>query len=361
MNSLGLLKCVFAVAFAIVLQAGWAMAEPVRDFTDVTRLIQGWVDKSYYAGASLVVFKGKEVVYDKRFGNHTAESVEYIASAGKWLAAATIIAVVDSGNLNLDDPVSKWLPQFTGEAGRATVRQLLSHTSGYPPYREMREEDLAGALAKSLPFTMDAPPGTRWNYSGFPMDVAGRIAELAGGLTWEKLFQTRIAEPLGMRDTHFTPMDLAPGHNPLLGGGARSSVRDYVRFLTMVSQGGVFEGRRILSENAVREMLADQVRSAAVAPDNFVTHELEAKHTGIYGLGLWREEVDAQGEARLVSSPSWAGAYPWLDLKEHLFGFFLAHVVTAPGNPATRDEFAPMAASAKLPRLVRSAIQSSNP
>jgi len=337
------------------------MAEPSRDFSDVARLVQGWMDKGYYTGASLVVVKGGEVVYDQRFGNHTAESVEYIASAGKWLAGATILAVVDSGKLNLDDPVSKWLPEFTGEAGKARVRQLLSHTSGYPPYREMHEENLAAALVKSLPFTMDAAPGTRWNYGGFPLDVAGRIAELATGQVWENIFQTRIAKPLGMRDTHFTPMDLTRGHNPLLGGGARSSVRDYLRFLTMVSQGGLFEGRRILSENAVREMLADQVRSAAVPPDNFATHELEAKHTGIYGLGLWREEVDAQGEARLVSSPSWAGAYPWLDIKEHVFGFFLAHVVTAPGNPATRDGFAPMAASAKLPRLVRSAIKSSNP
>lgn len=358
MGSVG--KWTLVLAAGIIIQAGFAASpDPAQDFSSITGLIQGWVDKGYYPGASLIVVRDGKVVYDQRFGNHNAESVEYLASAGKWLAAATILAVADEGKLKLDDPVSKWLPEFTGESGQAPVRQLLSHTSGYPPYRDCLSENLTEVLAKSLPFTMDAAPGMRWNYGGFPMDVAGRIAELATGQEWEQIFQTRIARPLGMQDTHFTPMSLTPGHTPLLGGGARGSLRDYARFLTMISQDGRFDGRCVLSETAIRELMADQVHTAAVPPDNFVVTARGAKHTGIYGFGLWREEIDAGGAATLVSSPSWAGTYPWLDKKYRLFGFFLAHVDRSPGSAASRDKFSGMIASARLPHLVRSAINSS--
>ena len=94
------------------------------------------------------------------------------------------------------------------------------------------------------------------------MQVAGRTAELAGHADWETLFQDRIARPLGMANTHFTPVDSAPGHSPMLGGGARSTLNDYSHFLAMISQNGVYGGRRILSESAVTEMQADQVGRA---------------------------------------------------------------------------------------------------
>lgn len=88
------------------------------------------------------------------------------------------------------------------------------------------------------------------------------MAELASGKDWETLFQEKIAQPLGMKYTHFTPVDETPGHNPMVGGGARAGLHDYARFLGMIANNGMFEGKRILSETAIREMQADQVGEA---------------------------------------------------------------------------------------------------
>ena len=108
-----------------------AEVELPYDFSAISQRIQIWVDKGYYPGASLIVAKDNKVICEHYFGNYTPQTQVYIASSGKWLAAATIAAVVDEGKLSWDDPVSKWLPAFTDVKGQATLRQLLSHTSGY--------------------------------------------------------------------------------------------------------------------------------------------------------------------------------------------------------------------------------------
>src|SRR6202000_2192809 len=69
--------------------------------------------------------------------------------------------------------------------------------------------------------------------------------------------------------------------------------------------------------------------------------------TSIYGLGEWREEVDANGNAILISSPSWAGAYPWIDKKNHVYGFLLARVSNQ------KNKFNPFYSSPVLPIMVR--------
>lgn len=189
------------------------------------------------------------------------------------------------------------------------------------------------------------------------MQVACRMAELATGQDWGTIFQTRIARPLGMAATRFTPVDAGGGHSPMLGGGARSTLRDCARFLEMVSGNGEFRGVRVLSQAAIREMQTDQVRGALVEPrKEFVGRARGAVHDGIYGLGEWREELDARGEAVLISSPSWAGAYPWVDKATGAWGFFCAHVDTNPAGAAARDEFNAFYESAIIPMLVREAF-----
>lgn len=339
--------------------AGDAAAPDAQPFAAVHARIQGWLDRGYYTGASLLVVRDGRTLFSQRFGDHGDTSVEYIASAGKWLAAAAIMAVVDAGRLGLDDAAGARLPGFDAVKGRATLRQMLAHTSGYPPYQPegQRRDDyqtLAESVAHLAPLAAAAEPGTRWAYGGLAMQAAGRMAELATGEDWEALFQRTIAEPLGMTDTHFTPVDPGLGHSPMLGGGARSTLRDYARFLAMLAAGGLAaDGRRVLSTAAVVQLQADQVGDAAIEPGNFVTSVRKATHHGIYGLGEWRELVDADGRALLVSSPSWAGTYPWLDHRHGLFGCFLAHVR---GDRAGKDHFNPMYASAELPELVAQAV-----
>ena len=327
-------------------------------FSPTLTLIHSWLTHGYYTGASLLIVQDTHPLLDLRFGDHTDATVAFIASSGKWLAAATLMTLVDQGLLHLDAPASRVLPELGPTLGRATLRQLLAHTSGYPAYQpDGRHRDdyqlLSESVAQLDPLAPLAEPGRRWVYGGLAMQAAGRMAEVVTGEPWEALFQRLIAAPLGMTETRFTPVDGGIGHSPMLGGGARSSVRDYARFLAMLLAGGVAaDGRRVLSPAAVAELQADQVGAAEVPADNFVWQVRGKTHQGIYGLGEWREVVEG-GRALVVSSPSWAGTYPWIDHRHHLFGFFLAHVS---GEAAGRDRFNPMVESARLVELVAGAV-----
>ncbi len=329
------------------------------NFSPIENKIQGWIDSDYYSGAAIFIAKDDTVMLEKYFGNYTPSTVAYIASAGKWLAAAAIAAVVDEGKLGWDDKVNKWLPEFTGIKGEATLRQLLSHTSGYPDYQPpgAQPDDyqtLKESVAHIVGLTADTVPGAVFHYGGLAMQVAGRMAELATGKDWETLFEEKIANPLQMGNTRFTPVDSTPGHNPMLGGGARTDLRGYANFLSMIYYGGLFNGRRILSLKAIKEMQANQVGKAHINHGEYVENARHIYRHDIYGLGEWREEVDAKGNAVLISSPGWAGAYPWIDKKHHIYGFFLARVNL---QAAGKYGFSSFYASPVLPLLVRDVLK----
>ncbi|MBX2922508.1 MAG: beta-lactamase family protein [Chitinophagaceae bacterium] len=301
------------------------------NFQPIQNKIQSWVDSGYYNGASIIIAKNDQTIYEKYFGNYDTGTVVFIASAGKWLAAATIAAVVDEGKLQWTDKVKKWLPEFTDAKGEATLAQLMSHTAGYPDYQPNNkpvdiQQTLKASVENILSLETDTMPGTKFKYGGLAMNVAGRMAELATGKDWETLFLEKIAIPLHMKATHFTPVDSAGGHAPMLGGGARSTLHDYANFLSMIYNNGMFEGKRILSAQAIKNMQADHVLHAKVNSGEFVEKVRNNKRQDIYGLGEWREEVNAKGEAVLISSPSWAGAYPWIDKTTGVYGFFLTHI-----------------------------------
>ncbi|GAB3586554.1 serine hydrolase domain-containing protein [Hymenobacter daeguensis] len=356
-----LLLVLFGVAGPAPAQTPKVRAAPpvsAAAFAPMDALIQTWVTKGYYPGAGLLVARPGRVLHEQFYGSYTPETVVYIASAGKWLAAATIAAVVDEGKLRWDDKVVKYLPDWTDAKGQATLRLLLSHTAGYPDYQPTGNprddyQTLTESVKNIQPLPIKDAPGTRFRYGGLAMQVAGRMAELATGQDWETLFQAKIARPLGMTSTHFTPVDLGGGHSPMLGGGARSTVADYAHFLEMLSQNGLYNGRRVLSAQALAEMQADQVGTAAVQPGEFVAKVRGTSYPGIYGLGEWREELDAHGRATLLSSPSWAGAYPWLDKKTGIYGIFLTHVEPAVANKAGFNSFL---SSAVLATMARQAV-----
>lgn len=324
-----------------------------NNFSAITVTIQEWVERGYYPGASLLVANREEVLYERYFGSYNQESAVYIASAGKWMAAAAIAALVDEGTLRWEDTVSQWLPDWSGPKGQATLQQLLSHTAGYPDYLPAPGLDNYGTLTESLaeiePLRPMAEPGALFHYGGLSMQVAGRMAELATGMEWEALFQEKIAVPLEMTNTHFWPVDPLLGHNPMIGGGARSTLPDYANFLDMLSHTGVFKGRRLLSAEAITEMEVDHVRGATVRAGEYVEKARGGTHHGIYGLGQWREILDWKGQAVLLSSPSWAGTYPWIDKRRGIYGIFLAHVE---GEAAGRDGFNAFLSSPVLAMMI---------
>ncbi|WPU96104.1 serine hydrolase domain-containing protein [Mucilaginibacter sabulilitoris] len=354
---------ILSLSLILSCQFAWAqqvIVKPVYDFSRLDIKITSWVDSGYYKGASVIVVKNGQVIHQKYFGSFTPDAVAYIASAGKWLAAATIAAVVDEGKLSWDDQVNKWLPEFKDVKGKATLRQLLSHTAGYPDYQSAGSHvDNYQTLKESVAHIVDLPadtlPGTKFKYGGLAMQVAGRMAELATGKDWETIFQEKIAQPLKMKLTHFTPVSDVDGQSPMLGGGARTGLQDYANFLNMISHDGMFEGKYILSEKSIQEMQANQVGEAKVSPGEFVEKVRATFRRDIYGLGEWREEVDNKGNPVLISSPSWAGAYPWIDKKYHVYGFFLARVAEM------KNGFNPFLSSPVLPLLVRNILETSSP
>ena len=325
------------------------------NFSSLDSVIQGWVSKEYYPGASICIVKNDSVIFQKNYGSYTPDTKVYVASAGKWVAAAVIGAVVDSTSLDWDDPVEKWLPEFKGDAkGKILLRQLLSHTSGVRPYLPEPRVDnynhLDSAIIEILPLDTVFTPGSRFQYGGLAMQIAGRMAEAAMGKEFETLFQELLAQPLEMKNSHFTPINTDGGHAPMLGGGLCTTLNDYIHFLSMIYHEGTYEGKRILTAETVKEMQANQVKDALVSPGEYTEIALGQSHTGIYGLGEWRELIDKKtGEAYQISSPGWAGAYPWINKRDSVYGFFIAHVV---GSSAKEDGFSSFYGSPVISRTV---------
>lgn len=328
------------------------------DFTPLDSMINSWVDRNYYPGASVAVADKDTILFEKYYGNYTPDTEIYVASAGKWVAAATIAAVVDRTELSWNDSIAQWLPEFYGDVKAGiTLRQLLSHTSGIPSYHPLPKVDkynsLDSAVVDILPLDTVFTPGTQFEYGGLAMQVAGRMAEVAGKDCFEELFQKYIARPLGMKHTHFTPVDQAPGHSPMLGGGLKTTLHDYMRFLNMIFHDGMYGDKTILSRQVIYEMQADQTSQADIPAGEYVEKALGNEHTGIYGLGEWREKIDGQGKAYQISSPGWAGAYPWINKKDGIYGFFLTHVE---GNSASRDNFSPFYNAPQISLMVTKII-----
>jgi CubicO group peptidase (beta-lactamase class C family) len=260
--------------------------------------------------------------------------------------------------LSWNDKVNKYLPDFTDQKGEATLRQLLSHTAGYPDYQpeEKRRDDyqtLEESVTNIVNLPVDTLPGTKFHYGGLAMQVAGRMAEVATGKDWEILFQEKIAAPLNMKYSNFIPVSEEPGFNPMLGRGFKTCMNDYMNFLNMISHKGMFNGHHILSQKVIDEIESDQVRTAIVKQPEYVANSRHNYHNSIYGLGCWREEIDSTGTAILISSPGWAGAYPWVDRKKNIYGFIIAKV----NGKAFIENFSSFYSSAELPLIVRNGFR----
>lgn len=223
-------------------QANRVSIAPGR-FDKVTNLLQKNVDDKKVAGAAaLVLHKGKPVFSaavgsaDKEAGRPMAENTIFrIASMTKPVTSVAVMMLVEEGNLKLDDPVSKYLPEFKGmkvlnpkgegtvDANRdITIHQLLTHTSGLtygflageklgPIYKDAKICDgLAPAdctLAENIRRLAGVPlkyqPGSTWEYS-LSTDVLGRLVEAVSKKSLDQFFRERIFQPLDMTDSYFT-------------------------------------------------------------------------------------------------------------------------------------------------------------
>lgn len=270
------------------------------------------------------------------FGNIGPDAQYPIASASKFLTAATVMAVVDAGKLALDRPISTWLPEISGAARELTLRQLLSQTSGLAGSRgELFDlaQDHRITLAQSAEELTQRPlvsrPGEVFAYGGPGFQVAGAAVEAATGKRWAEVFAEKIGQPLRMTRTYWTHLRLdrsgelpvAQTLNPVLQGGAVSTAEDYMHFLSMIAQDGMYEGKRILSPTAIAALLSDQTAKARMTPTG--ASVLPNAH---YSLGNWCETWDKQGRCDRNSSLGLFGVYPWVERKTQRFGIIFIYV-----------------------------------
>lgn len=295
--------------FLLLLQ----LAHAQYDFSEVDQLLE---KNKKLLGNNVValVWKDGKVIYQKEIGeDFKAKTQAPIASASKWITAATIMALVDEGKLSLDDQVSKYVPVLEKYMkGYITIRECLSHTTGIDNGKnglaklmERRKfttlEDEASAIAAK---EISNNPGKEFAYGSSGLNLAARAAEVVSKKEFSRLVQEKITRPLKMRGTTFVNDN---GNAPNPSGGAQSTAQDYINFLIMMLNKGVFEGKRILSEEAIAEMQKNHFPGLPVKFTPKVTEGYE------YGLGEWIQEKDANGNATVLSSPGLFGTWPYID------------------------------------------------
>ena len=259
-------------------------------------------------------------------------------SQTKGFCGVTIAKLVEEGKISLDDPVSKYLPEFStlwvldGKTDSTmtlhkaknvlTVRMCLNHTGGFPFECSAKRKDVRGggwsggapirqvaSIAAESPIMVE--PGTKARYSNTGIDIGAAVVETVTGRKWEKYLKETVLDPLGMKDTWFWPTDkqienkielfnIKEGQpsewleeNPWeqrpyndshvfasAGAGLWSTANDQLKFYKMLMNLGVGDnGVRILKEETVKSILAVSTRPAGL---------------GDYSLGLTAPVVDSE-------------------------------------------------------------------
>ena len=283
-------------------------------------------------GCSFILIQGDQVVYRKAYGTSTPGKVVGIASSSKWISGGVIMALVDAGKISLNDPVSKYLPYFTGKKAGITIRQLFTHTHGLArgnARRYLHDPTLTmdEAVRGIATYDLVADPGTALYYAGSGMQAAGRICEIVTGKPWGRIFQETIGDPLGMENTDYFGIG-GPTENPDVAGAVRTCVDDYGKYLTMLLNRGVYKGKRVLSENAVATMLSNQSGCLPILKHPYdVLDIIDPKLAKApYGIGCWLEDFDPKtGRTTAISSGGGFGCMPFLDLKRNVAGVLLPY------------------------------------
>jgi CubicO group peptidase (beta-lactamase class C family) len=286
------------------------------------------------------------------------DSIFWIASMTKPVTGTAVMMMQDAGKLSVDDPVSKYLPEFKnlkdagGKEVVVTLKQCLVHSSGLA---EVNPQESGGitTLKDLMPLIaakpVQFPPGSKWQYCQTGINTAARVVEVVSSQDFAAFLDQHLLTPLGMTDTTFYPSDeqarriavsyartgageleksglMFLGHAPVTSrerypranGGLFSTAADYEKFARMILRGGELDGRRYLSEKAVKQMTTVQsgdlvtgftpgngwglgwcvIRepqgvSASLSPGTF-------GHGGAYGTQVWIDPVKRRVHLLLV-------------------------------------------------------------
>lgn len=339
-----------------------------------------YVDDGRLAGLTVVVSRRGRVVHLAHHGLTDLEAGRPVADDTLWriysmtkpVTSVAAMMLVEEGALDLNDPISRYLPAFAEtrvyRAGSALnpgtvpavepirVWHLLTHTAGLTygfhhahPVDEMyrgkgfdfgvpRGADLAAACEAWAGMPLLFQPGTEWNYS-VATDVLGRLVEVVSGQPLDEFLHTRVLAPLDMNDTRWWVEDddldrlaelYVPGlhRHPALGeaakrrptflsggGGLVSTAADYHRFTQMLLGGGALDGIRLLGPRTVAFMTRNHLPGRADLETFGRPIFAESSFRGVgFGLGFSVVEDPVAGKV-----PTSAGEYAWGGLASTAF------------------------------------------
>ncbi|MCZ2149264.1 MAG: beta-lactamase family protein [Bryobacterales bacterium] len=384
----------------IVKDAAKTGLDPER-LAKIPQRLKQFVDKGTAAGFVTLVARHGQVAALDAVGYTDIETKQpmktdnifQIHSMTKPVVCIGIMMLVEEGKLALTDPVEKHLPEFRGQmvidhktgdgmvvlrkpSRPATIRDLMTHTSGMPLNPAPGIGELHGALHKTLAETvlvesqqpLNFDPGTKWQYSNEGIAALARVLEVESGMPFEKFLAARIFGPLGMVDSYIYPpkekfhrmpaayilkdgkpvkytadplgegaMKFRVGAKyPLPEGGIYSTASDLYRLYQMLLNGGEYNGVRLLSKASIDVMTRVH------------TGNLTTNGPGMgYGLGF-AVVRDAGGELSLLSKGTYGhggryGTYFFIDPAKDMIGVFLIH---REGGSDERNAFVQMAMSA---------------
>lgn len=289
----------------------------------ITDTLQHYVDAGHVPGAVAGIARHGHIVYLESFGWQDVEqqvpmrsdAMFQIRSMSKPVISLAIMQLIERGQLQLDDPLSKFIPAVADmnvladvtdldgatrpAARQITIADLLLHVSGLSHRNSVlyssrdvrsRADTLAQLVDKVAREPLIADPGSVWNYS-ISTTVLGRVVEIVSGQALDDYLQASVLGPLGMPDTGFhvpaekiaqrvhvyrlspdgmqrePDMDIPITQDPPLLEGAAglvSTVPDYLRFLQAFMNHGELDGQRILSETGVELMTQNQLPDAVL-------------------------------------------------------------------------------------------------
>ena len=331
-----------------------------------------------------IIYEGAAGVRDISSNEQmTVDSIARIASMTKAITSVAVMQLVEQGKIGLDRPVGEYLQQLTNvevlegfdaenkpilrPANTAvTVRQLLTHTSGYV-YEIWNENAAQYASSGYGPDDngdfLDTPlafdPGTKWEY-GISTDILGVLVEVISGQSLDEYFREHIFVPLDMPDTYFivpdeklprfvtayaksnqgelTPIPYSRPSGDFFsgGGGLRSTARDYVRFLRAILNRGELDGAQVLSATSV-DLMAENHIGELEAADSVVTlapklsndFDFMPDSVDKFGLGFLINTDPIPG-GRSAGSLSWAGlynSYYWIDREKDICGVLITQIL----------------------------------
>lgn len=313
-----------------------AVGMSAKRLEKVDKVVARAIKAGGFPGAAVLIGRSGATVLEKGYGNLSwsgktavvpSRTIYDLASLTKVVATTTgVMVLFDEGKIRLEDPVSKFIPAFSGGAkDDITIGQLLEHRSGLPAGRELWRIAMTPDEAKRaiIETPLECSPGQCYIYSDLGADLLGFVIEAASGQRLDQFLQARVFTPLGMTETFFqphwtlrdriAPTELTPPRGyPLrgevhdenafvLGGvaghaGLFSTATDLALFAQMMLNHGELNGTRVVADSTVAIFTARTPSRGSRAlgwdtcSDDACGKYLSSKsygHTGFTGTSLW--------------------------------------------------------------------------